>query len=483
MNETEFYKIPGSNIYRINSKFEIIDYNGTKLITQKTSVLLTLYGITKKWNLNWLFYAAYFDIDTIPNVKEHLSDIIFKNINSSYLRYKINKIMVFKNPIYYGIGNEARIIPNYHKYAITKDGSIINTSTNTLVDTYTSDHSGYRLVTIYSSVNRKSCSVKLHRLLALAYIPNNDYVLRPMINHINLKVYDNRIENLEWVSNQENSIHAVESGANKTARPILVLDAFTKEVKRYRSAGAFFKEIGFGSTSRSNLFGNNPGFLIKNRYEAKFEDDTKEWYYLNRNPPLIETRNTASRYIIIVVDKHTGDEERFINIKNFLLKYPIPGDNVGDIEVKLIKARISYPDKEFDYEIVGSFGPYYVLNVDTNEEVEYEKISDVALAIGYSDSYTRSFLKRKLKVRFNNKFVIDTSPINKEAAKNYPRFPTEAIRVELYNANNHHIRNFTRLAGLCSSLSIELDDIIPLIDKDGYCVLEKLKLSFRLVYE
>jgi hypothetical protein len=49
----------------------------------------------------------------------------------------------------------------------------------------------------------------IHRLVALAFIPNpND---KPCVNHKNRDRYDNRVENLEWVTHQENSQHLVQS--------------------------------------------------------------------------------------------------------------------------------------------------------------------------------------------------------------------------------------------------------------------------------
>jgi len=58
------------------------------------------------------------------------------------------------------------------------------------------DSSGYYCI----ELNLKS--FKIHRLVALAFIPNPDN--KPQIDHINRKRDDNKIENLRWVTHQEN---------------------------------------------------------------------------------------------------------------------------------------------------------------------------------------------------------------------------------------------------------------------------------------
>ena len=62
----------------------------------------------------------------------------------------------------------------------------------------------YKLISLSKEGARKS--YRVHRIVANAFIPNPEN--KPDINHINGKRDDNKITNLEWVTNLENQIHS-----------------------------------------------------------------------------------------------------------------------------------------------------------------------------------------------------------------------------------------------------------------------------------
>ncbi len=75
------------------------------------------------------------------------------------------------------------------------------------------DHEGYYQVKLVRYSGAKSKNKRIHRLVAIAFIPNPEN--KPTVNHKKGIKLDNRVNELEWATYSENHLHAYRIGLKK----------------------------------------------------------------------------------------------------------------------------------------------------------------------------------------------------------------------------------------------------------------------------
>jgi hypothetical protein len=110
-------------------------------------------------------------------------------------------------------------------------------------------NAGYEMVNIESEKDKKRRKYRVHRLVAMAFLPNPNNL--PVVNHINGTKDDNRVENLEWVSRSGNSQHASDMGLCKISTTSIICSKENNviEFDSIKSAAEYFK-CQHGSVSR-----------------------------------------------------------------------------------------------------------------------------------------------------------------------------------------------------------------------------------------
>ena len=93
------------------------------------------------------------------------------------------------------------------RYMVSPEGKVFSKVKGKIKESFISK-TGYERVTLWYHGKQKKFSV--HRLVAMAYIPNpNNY---PMVNHIDGNKLNNNVSNLEWCDCSMNVQHAYRTG-------------------------------------------------------------------------------------------------------------------------------------------------------------------------------------------------------------------------------------------------------------------------------
>lgn len=126
-------------------------------------------------------------------------------------------------------------IPGYEKYQVSdfgrvkgQDGRILEPWLN----------KNYRVVGL--SKNGVKKNKEIHRLVALAFLPNPDN--KPTVNHLNQIPYDNYLQNLEWETYSGQNIWSPPPVGASGERHIVINESGTYKVYIFRNKKAVFNK-------------------------------------------------------------------------------------------------------------------------------------------------------------------------------------------------------------------------------------------------
>ena len=94
------------------------------------------------------------------------------------------------------------------KILISNQGRVKSNLRNGIILKSQQDAKGYQRVSI--TTKKIKHTLKVHREVAKAFIPNPNNL--PQVNHIDGNKNNNSVDNLEWVTNRENALHALSNG-------------------------------------------------------------------------------------------------------------------------------------------------------------------------------------------------------------------------------------------------------------------------------
>ena len=118
-------------------------------------------------------------------------------------------------------------------YLVSNDGRVKGTKSKKVLK-FSYSYNGYRRVKLYRGAKGKTFMV--HRLVANAFVLNPQN--KPQVNHIDGNKQNNTVDNLEWVTQTENLVHAVRLGLIDTN---LMVKATSKKANQYDKSGKLIK--------------------------------------------------------------------------------------------------------------------------------------------------------------------------------------------------------------------------------------------------
>jgi hypothetical protein len=149
---------------------------------------------------------------------------------------------------------------------------------------------GYNKMSFYSKSTKRVITVKEHRVIALAFLPNPDH--HRVINHKNSNKTNNSLSNLEWTTQSLNIIHnIINNTPERNFTKEQVLDIFTRIHEQGESTVALAEEydvclgtINHIRNQQTYAYHTAEITLSSTNYAKRLtESEIKEIYDLSRN--------------------------------------------------------------------------------------------------------------------------------------------------------------------------------------------------------
>ena len=405
------YTIPGNRLYQIDDDYNVTRVDGRDLPLEEKDgkIPVPLYGYVKTVDKEWLYWLAYFKLELEKGYEYAVWEYVFKRHGLIYVHSKDPMIVVFKNPVTV-IGDKGlRIIPRFPNYAISEKGDLLKISTKRYIAYNKDKYIGntYPRISVVDQVSNQSYGQPLHRLVAMAWVKNDDFITKPIVDHIDANKTNCHASNLQWISYRDNIAKAVGfcnmdkslkilgdrfKARNIPKRGLLhnvyIRNIDTKEVIECKSLAEAVRRIG---RSRINAIHTplRKGFVWKGkngRFEISYKNN--DWAYIDKEPS-----GYTDRVIITVTDKKTGEKRVYHNSIDFRLKEL---NRKGGLSMAkaIKKLKELNPDLKVEYVNNKTNTRVIAHHIETDKAYKFRTHKELGKFIGVGKSTVQKYIKK-----------------------------------------------------------------------------------------
>ena len=373
-----------NNLYEMSTDGEVRRIDGLECtltsINNEPAITLVIYGKERTLSIEWLRLITHFEVD----LKERdMFNIYFKDAFRWHKGNSVNKTMCF-----YGIHPEYkpgfRIIPNFTRYAISKEGEAIDTYTGEILKVLNKSFDDYLKVKLYSPDKNKIYDIVIHKLVALAWVHNPDPMRYYMCNHLDGNKHNPHYTNIEWTNHSGNNQHAFNNSLRSQNIECKIRDITDGKIYEFKSLGEACRFMNCSLFSHVSILRNNKDRLIKGKYQIKLIDDLTDW--------TLSTKGDKDSILLITVIDKNNKKYEFNSICDVFDYFGLINKNGK------YKHQIDKYAKDngilLEYKIIKNNKTIQVYELSTNIITNYRSILDISKTLNINCSSIRQTLSR-----------------------------------------------------------------------------------------
>lgn len=166
-------------------------------------------------------------------------------------------------------------IPGFERYMSDNKGDIISIRNGSFISS-NPDKDGYRRIGLYSTIDNKRHHLGVHKIVLSTFGPKPPKdMINPVPDHINGIVDDNRIENLRWLSNSDNSSKEFKHNDNGYRIPENTIKEICERLQNGENRWEISKITGIDVGSINNILYRKYHTDISKNYKFKIYEQPK----------------------------------------------------------------------------------------------------------------------------------------------------------------------------------------------------------------